>query len=154
MYSFSNFEPIFCSMSSSNCCFLICIQIAQEACKVIWCYHLFQSFPQFVVIHTVKGFTIVSEAEFVNICHKYLFLKFCGNSSSGLSMALFPYFFSGYKEYFIHTPQRGVENRHWIHNFVLTWNKPIARYFPEWESCQKGPKSRWNNKSFAKHCEV
>ena len=82
MYSFSNFEPICCSMSSSNCCFLICIQIAQETGKVIWYYHLFQSFPQFVVIHTVKSFTVVNEAEFVNICQKYLFLKSCGNSSS------------------------------------------------------------------------
>ena len=31
MYSFSYLEPVFCSMSSSNCCFLTCIQIPQEA---------------------------------------------------------------------------------------------------------------------------
>ena len=30
---------------------------------MVWCSHLFKSFPQFVVIHTVKGFSIVSEAE-------------------------------------------------------------------------------------------
>ena len=42
-------------MSSSNCCFLTCIQISQEAGKVICYSHLFQNFPQFVVIHTVKG---------------------------------------------------------------------------------------------------
>ena len=48
-------------MSSSNCCFLICIQISQEAGQVVWYSHLFQNFPQFVVIHTVKG--IVNKAE-------------------------------------------------------------------------------------------
>ena len=52
-----------CSMSSSNCCFLTCIQISQEAGKVVWYSHLFQNFPQFLVIHTVKGFGIVNRAE-------------------------------------------------------------------------------------------
>ena len=50
-------------MSSSNCCFLTCIQISEEAGKVVWYSHLFKSFPQFVVIHRVKGFSIVNEAE-------------------------------------------------------------------------------------------
>ena len=50
-------------MSSSNCCFLTCIQIAQEAGKVVWYSHLFQNFPQFVVSYTVKGFGIVNKAE-------------------------------------------------------------------------------------------
>ena len=43
-------------MSSSNCCFLTCIQISREAGQVVWYSHLFQNFPQFIVIHTVKGF--------------------------------------------------------------------------------------------------
>ena len=50
-------------MSSSNCCFLTCIQISQEALQVVWYAHLFQNFPQFIVIHTVKGFGIVNKAE-------------------------------------------------------------------------------------------
>ena len=50
-------------MSSSNCCFLTCIQISQEARQVVWYFHLFQNFPQFVVTHTVKGFGIVNKAE-------------------------------------------------------------------------------------------
>ena len=50
-------------MSSSNYCFLTCIQISQEAGLVVWYSHLFQNFPQFIVIHTVKGFGIVSKAE-------------------------------------------------------------------------------------------
>ena len=63
MYSFLNLEPVCCSMSSSNCCFLICIQISQEAGHVVWYSHLFQNFPQFVMIHTVKGFGIVNKAK-------------------------------------------------------------------------------------------
>ena len=50
-------------MSSSNYCFLTCIQISQEAGQVVWHSHLFQNFPQFIVIHTVKGFGIVSKRE-------------------------------------------------------------------------------------------
>ena len=50
-------------MSSSNCCFLTCIQISQEAGEVVWHSHLFQNFQQLVVIHTVKGFGIVNKAE-------------------------------------------------------------------------------------------
>ena len=50
-------------MSSSNCCFLSCIQISQEAGKVVWYFHHFKNFPQFVVIHTVKGFSRVNKAE-------------------------------------------------------------------------------------------
>ena len=50
-------------MSSSNCCFLTCMQISQEADQVVWYAHLFQNFPQFIVIHTVKGFGIVNKAQ-------------------------------------------------------------------------------------------
>ena len=46
-------------MSSSNYCFLTCIQVSQEAGQVVLYSHLFQNFPQFIVIHTVKGFGIV-----------------------------------------------------------------------------------------------
>ena len=50
-------------MSSSNCCFLTHIQISQKADQVVWQSHLFQNFPQSVVIHTVKGFGTVNKAE-------------------------------------------------------------------------------------------
>ena len=49
--------------SSSNCSFLTCIQVSQEAGQVVWYSHLFQNFPQFIVIHTAKGFGIVNKAE-------------------------------------------------------------------------------------------
>ena len=75
-------------MPGSNCCFLTCIQVSQEAGKVVWYSHLFKNFPQFVVIHIIKGFSIVSKAEID------VFLEFScflydpvdvGNLSSGSS---------------------------------------------------------------------
>ena len=63
MYSFLNLEPVHFSMFGSNYCLLTCIQIFQEAGKVVWNSHLFKNFPQYVVIHTVKGFSTVNEAE-------------------------------------------------------------------------------------------
>ena len=59
MYSFPNLEPVCCSMSSSNCCFLAYIQISQESGKVAWYAHLSKNFPQFVVIHTKVMFKIL-----------------------------------------------------------------------------------------------
>ena len=50
-------------MSGSNCCFLTCIQVFQEVGQVVWYSHLLKNFPQFVVTHTVKGFSVVNEAE-------------------------------------------------------------------------------------------
>ena len=63
MYSISYLEPVCCSMSSSNCCSPTCIQVSQEAGQVVWYSHLFQNFPQFIVIHTVKGFGIINKAD-------------------------------------------------------------------------------------------
>ena len=87
MYSFPNLEPVCCSMSCYNCCFLTCIQVSQEAGKVVWHSHFFKNFSQFVMIYTFKGFSIVNEAE-VDV-----FLEFCffydpmdvGNLISGSS---------------------------------------------------------------------
>ena len=62
-YPFPDLEPVCCSMSGSNCCFLTGIQISQEAGQMVWYSHLFQNFLQFVVVHTVKGFSVVNKAE-------------------------------------------------------------------------------------------
>ena len=53
------------SISSSNCCFLTCIKFSKEAGQVVWYSHLFKNFPQFIVIHTIKGFDIVNKAKHV-----------------------------------------------------------------------------------------
>ena len=50
-------------MFGSNCCFLTCIQLSQEAGQVVWYSHLLKNFPQFVVIHTVKAFGVVNKAQ-------------------------------------------------------------------------------------------
>ena len=50
-------------MHSSNCYFVTCIQISQEADQVVWYSHLLKNFPQFVVIHTVKGLGVANRAE-------------------------------------------------------------------------------------------
>ena len=75
-------------MSSSNCCFLTCIQISQEADQVVWYSHLFQNFPQFIVIHTVKGFGIVNKVEievFLELSCFFDDLADVGNLVSGSS---------------------------------------------------------------------
>ena len=54
MYSFPNLEAVHCFMSSSNSCFLTCIQISQEAGKEVWYSYLLKNFPQCVVIHMSK----------------------------------------------------------------------------------------------------
>ena len=65
MYSFPDLEPVCCSMCSSNCCFLTCIQIPQETGKVVLYSYLLKYFPQFVVIYTEydKDFSVVNEVE-------------------------------------------------------------------------------------------
>ena len=85
---FSYLEPVCCSMSSSNCCFLTCIQVSQEAGQVVWYSHLFQNFPQLIVIHTVKGCGIVNKAEldvFLEFSCSFDDLADVGNLISGSS---------------------------------------------------------------------
>ena len=74
MYTLPNLELVHCSMSSFNCCFLTCIQISQEAGQMVWYSHLFKNFPQFVVIHTVKGFRVLNEAEVGVLLYSLAFL--------------------------------------------------------------------------------
>ena len=63
MYSFPNLEPVHFFMCGFNCYFFTCIQISPEAGQVVWYFHLFKNFPQFVLTHTVKGFGIINKAE-------------------------------------------------------------------------------------------
>ena len=89
MYFFPSLEPVCCSMSSSSCCFLTCIQVSQEPGQVVWHSHLFQNFPQFIVIHTVKGFGIVNKTEvdvFLEFSCSFNDPTDVGNSISGSSV--------------------------------------------------------------------
>ena len=86
MYSFPNLKPVSFFMSGSNCCFLTCIQVSQEAGKVVWYSHLFKNFPQCIVIHTVKRFSIVSEADvFLDFSWFFFDSTDVGNLISGSS---------------------------------------------------------------------
>ena len=88
MYSFSYLEPVCCSMSSSNCCFLSCIQISQEAGNGAWYFHLLKNFPRFLMIHTVKEFGIVNKAEidvFLELSYFFSDPMDVGNLISGSS---------------------------------------------------------------------
>ena len=60
----SNFEPVPCSMSISNCCFLTCIQLSQEAGKVVWYSSLFKKFPQVHCDPHNKSFSVVNEVAY------------------------------------------------------------------------------------------
>ena len=86
MYSFPNFEQVCCSMSSFNCCFLTYIQVSQGAGKLVWYFHHFKNFPQCVVIHTIKGFSVVNEAE-VDLFLEFPF--FCGPTDVGNLISTF-----------------------------------------------------------------
>ena len=71
MYLCPNFEPVFCSLSTSNCCFLTCIPVSQKAGKVVWYSHHLRIL-QFPVIHTGKDFCIVIEVVFLELsCFVY-----------------------------------------------------------------------------------
>ena len=88
MYSFSYLELVCFSMSSSNCCFLTCIQVSQEAGQVVWYSHLLQNFPQFIVIHMVKGFGVANKAEidvFLGLSCFFNDPAYIGNLISGSS---------------------------------------------------------------------
>ena len=55
---------------------------------MVWYSHLFQNFPQFIVIHTVKGFGIVNEAEvdaFLEFSCFFYDLMYVGSLISGSS---------------------------------------------------------------------
>ena len=75
-------------MSGSNCCFLTCIQISQEAGQVVWYSHLLKNFPQFVVIHTIKGFGVVNKAE-VDV---FLELSCCFYDPTDIGNLIFGFF--------------------------------------------------------------
>ena len=88
MYSFPNFQAVHCSMSGSNCYFLTYMQISHEAGQVVWHSHLLKNFPQFVVIHTDKCFSILNEVEvdvFLEFCFFFYYPMDVGNLISGSS---------------------------------------------------------------------
>ena len=128
MYSFSYLEPVCCSTSSSNCCFLTCIQISQEAGEEVWYSHLFQNFPQFTVIK-VKAFGIVNKAEtdvFLELSCFFNNLRYIGNFISGsYSFSKFSLNIWKFKVHILLKP--GLEN--FEHYFASVWDECNCWWF-------------------------
>ena len=123
MYSFPNFESVHRSMSSSNCGFLSCMQVSQEAGKVVWYSHFIKNSSQFVVIHTVKGFGIVNEAE-VDVFLEFSCIFYnptdLGNLISGSS--LFSKLNLNIRKFSVHILLKpGLEN--FEHHFTSVWDE-------------------------------
>ena len=75
MYSFPDLEPIICSIQGSNCYFLTLIQDSQETGKMVCYFHHLKTFPQFITIHTVKGFSVVNKTE-IDVFLKFPFFLY------------------------------------------------------------------------------
>ena len=122
MYSFPNLEPVCCSMSGS-CCFLACIQISQEAGKVVWYSHCFKHYLQFVFLHRVKGFGIVNKSEvdvFLELSWFFGDPTDIGNLTSGSSA--FPKSSLNIWKFMVRVLLKpGLEN--FEHNFASVWDE-------------------------------
>ena len=123
MYFFPYLEPVCCSMSSSNCCSLTCIQISQQVGQVVWYSHLLKNFPQFVVVYTVKGFGLVNKAEvdvFLELSCFFNDPEDVGNLISGSSA--FSKFSLNIWKFMVHKLLKpGLEN--FKHYFTSVWNE-------------------------------
>ena len=137
-------------MSSSNCCFLTCIQISQEVDQVVWYSHFWKNFPQCVVIHTVKGFGIVNKAEvdvFLELSHFFNDPTDVSNFISGSSA--FSKTSLNIWKFTVHVLLKpGLEN--FEHYFASVWDEcncavvtTVPRYY------QKTKELEWSSHSLA-----
>ena len=119
-------------MFSSNCCFLTFIQISKEAGQVIWYSHLFQNFPQLVVVHPVKSFHIVNKAEidvFLELSCFFNDPTIVGNLISGSSSSSKPSF--NIWTFTVHVlPKPGLENfEHYFTSMLAECNCVVVWAF-------------------------
>ena len=114
-------------MYSSNYCFLTCIQISQDAGQVVWYSNLLKNFPQFAVIHTVKGFGVVNKAEvdvFLELSCLFYDPAEVGNLISGSSA--FSKTSLNIWKFMVHVLLKpGLEN--FEHYFISMWDDAIVR---------------------------
>ena len=138
MYSFSYLEQV-CCLYSSNCCLMSCIQISQVAGQVVWYAHLFQKFPQFAVIHTVKGFEVVNKADvFLELSCSFDDSLDIGNLISGSSV--FSKSSLNIWKFMVHILLKpGLENfEHYFasvwdeYNCVVVWTFFDIAFFGDW----------------------
>ena len=119
----SQFETSTLLHVGSNCCFLTCVQVSQEAGKVIWYSHLFKNDPQVVVIHIVKGFGIINKAEvdvFYDILLLFQWSDIFGNLVTGCSA--FSKTSLNIRKFMVHILLKpGLEN--FEHYFTSVWDE-------------------------------
>ena len=134
-------------MSCSNCCFLTCIQISQEAGQVVWYSHLFKNFPQFVVIHTVKDLGIVNKADvFLELSCFFDDLTDVGNLMSGSSA--FSKSSLNIWKFTVHILLKpGLEN--FKHYFASMWDQCNCVVGLEWKLTFSSPESTAEFSKFA-----
>ena len=80
MYCYSYLEPVCYSMSSSNCCFLACIQVSQEAGQMVWYSHLFQNFPHYLLpsfLNATHRIQQIWAMEMLHLCRCIWFCSLC-----------------------------------------------------------------------------
>ena len=109
-------------MSSSNWCFLTCIQISQEARQVVWHSHLFTNFPQFFVIHTVKGFGIVNKAEVDVFLEFFCFFNDPTDLGNLISSSAFSKSILNLWKFTVHVLLK-PDLKNFEHNFTTMWNE-------------------------------
>ena len=107
--------------------FFTCIHVSQETGKAVWYSHVFQNFLQFVVIHTVKGFSVVSEVEVVFFFFFFFaFPFFIYDSMEGCNFISGSLAFSKFNLYIwkflIHVPLKPNLNN-FEHNLESMWNE-------------------------------
>ena len=108
-------------MLSFNCCFLTYIEISQEAGQVVWYSHHLKNFPQFVVIHMVKGFGVVNKADvFLELSCFFYDPMDVGSLISG-SSAFFKASFNIWKFMIYILLKHGLEN--FEHYFTSLWDE-------------------------------
>ena len=119
-------------MSSSNCCFLTCIQISQEAGQVVWYSHLFQNFPQFVVVHTVKGFVLSKNRSRCFFGTLLLFRWSSGCWQFGLWFLCLLYCFNSFKFHWLYINKVSASNHF---SFILWFPTALMKQLTQYQGC-------------------
>ena len=121
MYSFSYLEPVCCSMSSSNCWFLTCMKISEEAGQVVSYFHPFQNFPQFILIHRAKALK-VSKAEIDVFLELSCFFHYPADVCNLISgSSAFSKTSLNIRKFTVHMLKPGLEN--FEHYFTSVWDE-------------------------------
>jgi len=99
------------------------MQFSQETGGVVWSSHLFKNFPQLIVIHPIKGYSVVSEAEmhvFLEFLYFLLDPMIVDNLISGYSASLKPSLYTwNFMVYILLKPRF----KDFEHNLTSMWNE-------------------------------